>query len=181
MRHAHNLMQKYQGICGWSDEDALEVALDYIQAEGFTDVFTDFLHDRALDTGATIWCPAGEHWVHFDELTHIQDHGRCQECQNRWEQGKFKQGWAKERRSARGNLQLGEEYRFSYIERLFATEGDVDMQAFDDDPNEDLACEVTTMPVRFDDGTLAANFLLTGYAGESVWRCIYVAPVIAAR
>jgi hypothetical protein len=73
-------------------------------------------------------------------------------------------------------MKEGKQYGFATIEKFVLANKRINPGPLEDDEDESFECEVSTLPFRFDDGTLALNFLLTGYGGESVWRCLYVAP-----
>ena len=38
-----------------------------------------------------------------------------------------------------------------------------------------------TLPLYFEDETLACNFILTGYSSTSFWRCIYVCQCLEEK
>lgn len=51
---------------------------------------------------------------------------------------------------------------------------------FDDELPEGGIGDIT-LPLYFEDGTLACNFVLTGFAQTSYWRCIYVCKSLSPQ
>jgi len=75
-------------------------------------------------------------------------------------------------------LKLGEKYYFELIEKvakeynLFEKVDGMLSPLSDDMPNGAIGDIV--LPLYFEDGTVACNFILTGYGATSYWKCIYV-------
>ena len=38
-----------------------------------------------------------------------------------------------------------------------------------------------TMPLYFNDGTVACNFILVGYSASAFWRCIYICILLSEK
>jgi len=75
----------------WWTLDGEEEGDDYLQ-DGRWELGMKLLEGWGMKTpyesDLPVWCPAGEHWVSRDEQTHLDDHGRCQECHHAWQLGK---------------------------------------------------------------------------------------------
>ncbi len=82
------------------------------------------------------------------------------------------------------SLTLRKEYWFDQIEAFASKNGlmekvDGYLEPFGDG---DLSGEIgeVVMPLYFDSGEVAANFILTGCATQTVWRCIYVCQTFSS-
>lgn len=83
-------------------------------------------------------------------------------------------------------LELHKSYRFDDIE-AFAEENElldkVDGFLQPLDAYGDVVGEIgeIVLPLYFGDGSVAANFILTGYGSQSSWRCIYTCQALSSN
>lgn len=80
-------------------------------------------------------------------------------------------------------MKLNEKYFFESIEKIaqkYRLSEKVDgmlSPLSDDMPNGSIGDIV--LPLYFEDGTVACNFILTGYGATSFWKCIYVSETLS--
>ena len=83
-------------------------------------------------------------------------------------------------------LQLHKMYSIDEIEK-FVNECKLmekrDVVLADFYPDGDITGEIgeIMMPLYFDDGTIACNFILVGYSASAFWRCIYICLLLSEK
>lgn len=79
-------------------------------------------------------------------------------------------------------LELNKTYSYDKIEKIIQQQDllekkDGELGVVTDDLPDGEIGEIV-MPLYFDDGTVACNFILTGYSPTSFWKCIYVCQAL---
>jgi hypothetical protein len=85
-----------------------------------------------------------------------------------------------------GNLELHRQYNFEKIEALAKANDLYEkicgcLEPFDGDRDLDGEIGDIVLPLYFQDGSVAANFILIGYGFQSVWRCIYISHTLSTK
>ncbi len=77
------------------------------------------------------------------------------------------------------NLEINAEYEVDTIERFLQANG-IDTSNFGDDEFDDKPIEIgEALTFRFDDYTIAATVVLTGYTSMAIYKIVYLAPVLS--